>query len=128
MFTPPTEFDASTDSIPLPHATSPPSPSTPSVSDLDSQLTLPLHGDLRTEVLRLERGGDVRGHSLMTPTSAHLRSPPTYIHISLLSVHSYTYYYSLSSLTSPTFGDVAVYIPFPSSSFHTVPFPFSMIL
>src|ERR1700675_1464511 len=63
-----------------------------------------------------------------TPTSAHLRSPPTYIHISLLSVPSYTYYYSLSSPTSPTFGDVAVHIPFPSSSFHTVPFPFSMIL
>src|ERR1700675_4436969 len=70
----------------------------------------------------------VRGHSLMTPTSAHLQSPPTYIHISLLSVHSYTYYYSLSSPTSPTFGDVAVHIPFPSSSFHTVPFPISMIL
>src|ERR1700675_4206562 len=55
----------------------------------------------------------VRGHSLTTPTSTHLRSPPTYIHISLLSVHSYTYYYSLSSPTSPTFGDVAVHIPFP---------------
>src|ERR1700675_105556 len=55
----------------------------------------------------------VRGHSLTTPTSAHLRSPLTYIHIPPLSVHSYTYYYSLPSPTSPTFGDVAVHIPFP---------------
>src|ERR1700675_191404 len=70
----------------------------------------------------------VRGHSLTTPTSAHLQSPPTYILISLLSFHSYTYYYSLSSLTSPTFGDVTVHIPFSLFSFHIVPFPFSMIL
>src|ERR1700675_964325 len=46
---------------------------------------------------RVQVATAVRGHSLTTPTSAHLRSPPTYIHISLLSVHSYTYYYSLSS-------------------------------
>src|ERR1700675_4065668 len=51
-----------------------------------------------------------------------------HIYISLLSFHSYTYYYSLSSLTSLTFGDVAVHIPLPISSFHIVPFPFSMIL
>src|SRR6202795_998315 len=50
-----------------------------------------------SRVRRSRHGGSVRGHSLTTPTSAHLRSPPTYIHISLLSVHSYTYYYSLSS-------------------------------
>src|ERR1700675_1273405 len=70
----------------------------------------------------------VRGlsYDLRPPFSSGLLRH-TYIYISPLSFHLYTYYYSLSTATSPTFGDVAVHIPLPISSFHIVPFPFSMI-
>src|ERR1700675_767587 len=86
-----------------------------------------------SSVARVSTGEDVmdfvRGHSLTTPTSAHLRSPPTYIHISLLSrfIHILTIPYFLLRHLRPS--EMSRYIfHSPSSSFHTVPFPFSTIL